>query len=299
MPRFSVIIPTYNRAGLITRCLESVQKQTCKGVEIIVVDDGSTDDTRQVIERLADQDPRIRYLYQENTGACEARNLGARRATGEWLTFLDSDDEASCEWLTRFQEPVRDDETAIVCCGITFIGTAGEVLRERLPSDRGPRKPVLSGLFRSGTFAIRRSVFWEVGGYDSRLAANQHSELRCRLAKEARRQGWHITCLPESLIHAHDHEGPKIRKNDRAVLESADFILRTHGDLLRENSVTYANWAAACAGAAARLGHYHTSRTWFWQATLAQPRNVRNLLRFLVACCPGLRTYVWGRNGEA
>ena len=86
----SVIIPTYNRAAYIVEALESVFAQTYGDCEIIVVDDGSTDDTKAVLQSHM---ARIRYIYQENAGVSVARNTGISAATGEWIAFLDSDDQ--------------------------------------------------------------------------------------------------------------------------------------------------------------------------------------------------------------
>lgn len=86
---FSVIIPTYNRAAFVTLAVESVLRQTFKECEIIVVDDGSTDHTRESLEPYRD---RIRMIHQENQGVSAARNTGIRAARGEWIAFLDSDD---------------------------------------------------------------------------------------------------------------------------------------------------------------------------------------------------------------
>ena len=90
MPRASVIVPTYNRADTIRRAVESVQLQTFSDWELIVVDDGSTDDTLSVVDNL---EPRLKLIHQENRGFAEARNAGIRASTGQYLAFLDSDDE--------------------------------------------------------------------------------------------------------------------------------------------------------------------------------------------------------------
>lgn len=92
MPRVSVIIPTYNRAEYVTQAIDSVLAQTYTDYEIIVVDDGSADNTKEVLLPYMD---RIRYIYQENAGVSAARNTGIKAAKGDWITFLDSDDE----WL--------------------------------------------------------------------------------------------------------------------------------------------------------------------------------------------------------
>jgi len=91
-PFFSVIIPAYNRASILPETIESIQKQSFQSWEIIVVDDGSKDNTRAVVESLMQVDARIKYNYQNNAERSAARNNGARNAQGRYLFFLDSDD---------------------------------------------------------------------------------------------------------------------------------------------------------------------------------------------------------------
>lgn len=96
-PKVSVIIPTYNRKQFVTKAVESVFRQGFKDYEIIVVDDGSTDNTWRVLEPFRS---RIHYIYQANAGVSAARNAGIRQARGEWLAFLDSDDEWMPDYLS-------------------------------------------------------------------------------------------------------------------------------------------------------------------------------------------------------
>jgi len=97
MPTFSVIIPTYNRERFICEAIDSVLQQTFGECEILVVDDGSSDNTRTVLERYGNS---IVYIYQENSGVSVARNTGIRRASGEWIAFLDSDDVWKKDYLS-------------------------------------------------------------------------------------------------------------------------------------------------------------------------------------------------------
>lgn len=97
-PRFSVVIPTYNRSSSVIETLRSCFEQTVSNIEIIVVDDGSSDDTQQVLAGI--DDPRLVVVYQENAGPAAARNHGMRVATGDYIAFLDSDD---C-WYPEFLE---------------------------------------------------------------------------------------------------------------------------------------------------------------------------------------------------
>jgi glycosyltransferase involved in cell wall biosynthesis len=95
--KVSVIIPTYNRSKYVTKAIDSVMAQTYKDYEIIVVDDGSTDNTREVLKPYMG---RIHYIYQDNAGVSAARNKGIRAAKGEWIAFLDSDDRWHVEKLS-------------------------------------------------------------------------------------------------------------------------------------------------------------------------------------------------------
>jgi glycosyltransferase involved in cell wall biosynthesis len=92
MPRISVIVPTYNCAAYIPDAIDSVLKQTCQDFEIIIVDDGSTDDTVRVLDKYR-SNPCIKYVYQENKGPGAARNAGMKLSQGEYICFLDSDDQ--------------------------------------------------------------------------------------------------------------------------------------------------------------------------------------------------------------
>jgi glycosyltransferase involved in cell wall biosynthesis len=93
----SVIIPTYNRFEVLQRALESVYAQTYQPKEIIIIDDGSTDETSQIQNLF----PEIKYIYQENSGVSSARNLGIKNSTNEWIAFLDSDDEFHIDKLKQ------------------------------------------------------------------------------------------------------------------------------------------------------------------------------------------------------
>ena len=91
--KVSVVIPVYNVRLYLERCVQSVLRQTYKDLEIILVDDGSKDDSGKLCDQLALSDQRIRVIHQENQGLSGARNTGIRQATGEYIIFLDSDDE--------------------------------------------------------------------------------------------------------------------------------------------------------------------------------------------------------------
>lgn len=98
-PFFSIIVPAYNRAYILPETIQSVQQQKFTNWELIVVDDGSSDNTEELIRKLSESDKRIKYLYQQNAERSAARNNGARNANGSYFLFLDSDDAFHKEHL--------------------------------------------------------------------------------------------------------------------------------------------------------------------------------------------------------
>lgn len=190
----SVIIPLYNKASYIERTLHSVLSQSYGDFEIIVVDDGSTDDSVRIVESL--EDSRIRLLRQENAGAAAARNTGIQAAKGEWIAFLDADDEWLAEKLRKQMEAVRCHPDIKWTAG-GFIRTAGSRLISREEQfDNGwfESKYVLRDALLplaygrhiwTGTVMVKRDVLLEVGGqspFDTSLRVSEDLDLWARMA---------------------------------------------------------------------------------------------------------------------
>jgi glycosyltransferase involved in cell wall biosynthesis len=167
----TVIIPCYNYSALLTTCVNSLSQSSIKDWECIIVDDGSTDDTRTVASDLAEQDQRIKYIFQKNAGASSARNRGLAAASGEWVGFLDADDyylPGALDWFRHAVETVK--EAKIVSGDRTVSG-----IRPRSRPDV-ETEPVLMDLFFPalhfalgptpffGNTVLHRSVFDAIGG---------------------------------------------------------------------------------------------------------------------------------------
>lgn len=128
-PKFSIILPTYNRAHLVSTAIESVIAQSVKDWELIVIDDGSTDDTKDIV--FSFKDSRIMYGYQENKGRSIARNAGLHNARGIWICFLDSDDWYLEDHLESFEKGMKEfPQAEIFKTGVTFQKENGTVLSE-------------------------------------------------------------------------------------------------------------------------------------------------------------------------
>lgn len=107
-PLFSVVIPTYNRAYILLKTLDSIFQQDFSDWELLIVDDGSVDDTEALLKKTIKKDSRVRYFKQENAGASAARNHGVREARGEWVVYVDSDDEPYKNFLSLIQQCVNE-----------------------------------------------------------------------------------------------------------------------------------------------------------------------------------------------
>lgn len=117
----SVIVPVYNVAPYLTQCLESIVQQTCHSLEIILIDDGSTDASGHICDEYADKDDRIQVVHQKNAGAAAARNAGLNMATGEFLAFVDSDDWLEEDAFAYMLEELQKEQADIVQCSYREI----------------------------------------------------------------------------------------------------------------------------------------------------------------------------------
>jgi len=187
LPLVSVVIPTYDRADLVCAAVECVLAQTHRDLEVLVVDDGSTDLTREAVERLGEEDPRIRYLYQEHAGPGAARNLGIRNARGELLAFLDSDDSWYPEYLARQVEKLdAHPAAALVFCDAKVEGARpGRETRFRAKRFDGDTS---LGVMVENSFAmaipttvIRRRILDEVGLFDETFLCVEDWDLWIRI----------------------------------------------------------------------------------------------------------------------
>jgi GT2 family glycosyltransferase len=131
-PLVSVIVPTYNRAHLVARTIESVLRQTYQSIEIVIVDDGSKDDTEAVIQKGYGSEPRVRYFKKENGGPASARNAGMERACGDYVALLDSDDTWH-PWKLDLQIRCMErlPELGMTWTDMQMIGPDGQVVHER------------------------------------------------------------------------------------------------------------------------------------------------------------------------
>ena len=178
----SVIIPTYDRAGLLPRAIRSVLGQSRPPTEVVVVDDGSTDGTERLVRS---EFPTVRYLRQENRGVAAARNHGIREARGEWVAFLDSDDEWLHRKLERQLEALRKEPRFLLC-------HTNEIWIRRGQRANPMKKHAKSGghifeeclplcVVSPSSVVVHRRLFERVGLFDESLPACEDYDLWLRV----------------------------------------------------------------------------------------------------------------------
>ncbi|MCL5951129.1 MAG: glycosyltransferase [Chloroflexi bacterium] len=215
MPKVSVVIPTYNRAQLIRETLRSVLAQTYHDFEVVVIDDGSTDNTQEALVAYGSQ---IRYFRKDNGGQASARNLGIRVASGEYIAFLDSDDL----WLpSKLEEQVTTLVTArtkwVYCDAELFDGATGRTVGLYSRQNNRPyeghvaRQLLLNDFIASPTPIIHREVFDRVGYFDESalLRSREDWEMWLRIAPH-----YSVAYLAKPLARYRLHSGSVTRGQD-------------------------------------------------------------------------------------
>ncbi|WP_135855417.1 glycosyltransferase [Halorussus salinus] len=242
MPTVSVVIPTYNRAELLTRAIDSVLAQTYDDFELLVVDDGSTDDTEEVVTGYDDE--RVRYLaHDTNRGANPARNTGIEAAEGEYVAFLDSDDE----WRPRKLDAqldrldgTDDDWVAVYTDYDVTVPGAGGLVREtaadllatddeETPVEGGEELvgPTLADTLHTGagsTLLVETEVARRIDGFDEELDWFQDPDFLLRVLLEGQ-----LAHVPEPLVVRHYSGSPDAETAHAAGEE----FLAKHDELVR------------------------------------------------------------------
>jgi glycosyltransferase involved in cell wall biosynthesis len=213
----SVIIPAYNYARFLPKAIDSALQQTYREIEVIVVDDGSTDNTSEIVAAFARRDPRVRYVYQENAGLPAARNTGILNAKYDPVGFLDADDI----WLPEFLSRVMDTfaclppEFAIVACRATYIdGDDRRLTTKQLDAGMAEEIPcrdiILKTRFSPSAVVAKKAALSAVGNFDVTLRSSEDRDMWMRIAARYR-----VHLLSQQLVLIRRHPGNMSKHADR------------------------------------------------------------------------------------
>lgn len=214
--KVSVIIPTYNRSELLKKAVKSLESQSHQNLEIIIIDDFSTDDTADVVEGM--KDSRIIYLKHDiNKGGAEARNTGIKKATGRFIGFLDSDDQWLPDKLEKQLKVFENQpELGVVYTGVQVVNENHQPTRKIIPKYRGD---ILPKLFESNcidttsSVLVKKEVLEQVQGFDAGLPSCQDWDLYIRLAQVTT-----FDFVKECMVLFYHHSGERITTNKKSVL---------------------------------------------------------------------------------
>jgi len=206
-PKVTVIIPTYNRANLLPRAIKSVLNQTLKDFELIIVDDASTDNTREVVEEIQKKDKRIKYIrLDKNSGApAHPKNVGIQNAKGDYIAFLDHDDEWLPEKLEKqiqlFKNPKKKN-LGFVGCNLLVIDD-NKIRKYIIPkyTDNFQKLLLTNFIFSSSGVMVKKSVIDNVGLFDESLKNADDWDMWIRIA-----QKYNFDFVPEFLFRYYLHE---------------------------------------------------------------------------------------------
>lgn len=220
----SVIIPTYNREHIILDAIKSVENQGHSNYEIIVVDDCSTDQTRELLQDL----DTIKYLrLNNNKGNAGARNAGVKLAQGKYIVFLDSDDQMEKHCLKSFSELIeRKPKTMFAFGGYYILNTeTGDKIKKMWKPD--PSKSFLKDL-KIGTgcgLMVKKECFDNIGYFDERLRVAVDTDWLIRLEKR-----YTYEVIDDYLVTVFKHPGKRVRNNKKELLRSYELLLEKNSE---------------------------------------------------------------------
>jgi glycosyltransferase involved in cell wall biosynthesis len=293
IPLITIGITCFNAAPTIGRAVSSAVLQDWPKKEIIVVDDGSTDGSWEVLEDLAERQPIIRIRHEQNKGVASARNTLIGAAQGEFISFFDDDDESypyrvTKQWGRIVEYECRNNCRYVLCTAARDVANSGKVhqskgLGERAPEPHGKivadyflglggKEGIAWGRFGAGVLTARVSVLRELEGFDPEFRRWEEWDLAIRAALK----GAHFIAVDEPLIRQHETSSPKTAPN--LDLEYALRLRKKNKSYLVENRLYWASRAMARCKFHGGKGRPWRSRVYLCLACLSSPVFLRRKL---------------------
>jgi glycosyltransferase involved in cell wall biosynthesis len=222
-PLVSVIIPVYNGERYIVQAVESALRQTFTNLEIIIVDDGSTDRTQQVLQPYFD---RVRYIYQENQGVAAARNIACQLAQGEFLAFLDADDYFLPSKLEK-QLACFDHDPALdmVQTGWLMVDETGKDISEMKPWQQAPKLDLESFIIfkcvRPSAMMLRRKWWEKLGGFNDNFPLAEDLDFALRLALKGCKAVW-----LEEILTCYRQHNSNIMSSGLPLMKNTEILMK-------------------------------------------------------------------------
>ena len=270
MVTVSVVIPTYNRADVISRAIDSILNQTYKDFEIIVVDDGSTDYTEDVIDSYSDN--RLQYIkFDGNNGANAARNEGIKQADGKYISFLDSDDEFTNKHLEKVISTLSKSDSKIKGVYVSqvtiehgeeqFSSSASEILSDPIQ--------VIENYPANGfsSFTFDKKVFKKVGSLDEGLKAFQDREFLIRYLSM-----YNLLPISDELVLYHT-TGDRISSDPGRKISALEVLVEKHNKKIETSNSAFLHYTRGHLYA--KKQDMNSARKHFFSASKGEPTSLK------------------------
>lgn len=270
-PKISVIMPCFNSANFISESIESILKQTFSDFELILIDDGSTDESLEIIRQYQQVDSRVVVVEKENTGPADSRNRGVFESKGEWIAILDSDDIAHHTRLEKQYKYVSQrQDIVMIGSGFTEINSNGDPIKcHYYPAAHSilvKRLQRLMAFPAHSSLMYRSEVVKRIGGFNARYLSSEDIDIWLRLAENGR-----IICLGDALVkvrkHANNvsnHEGGR-KQALYGVTASVCHFLRNRGAIDPSVCDSVAYWCSFVEWVDLRIrqeGYFERQKDW-------------------------------------
>jgi glycosyltransferase involved in cell wall biosynthesis len=238
MVKISIIIPIYNQEKYICETIDCLLNQTFQDWECIIINDGSTDSTEEIVRKTIIGDSRFKYIFQQNKGLPGARNAGIKLSEGDYIVFLDSDDLLSNLMLQITSEYLDNNkEIAIVSGAWDYIDEKGRTISSKLgpaKSDDYRKDLLFENLFPIHVALLRKEVILKIGGFDESLISHEDWDFWLRAAFS----GFKFSSIEPIVAHYRKHQNCMSLNNERMMLSSLQVFERifasdTIGDYLK------------------------------------------------------------------
>lgn len=293
-PKVTVIIPVFNRENLIQRSINSVLNQTYKNLEVIVVDDASTDRTAQKISEV--KDDRLKYIGNEvNLGPSQSRNKGIEISDGELIAFQDSDDEWHIDKLAKQVQILikSNSDVAAVYCKMEFVdSSSGKLIAKDNINAVDFRKTFTHGTYfltpANVTVLIKKSVLNEVGYFDESLFAMEDTELAIRVSKN-----YNYRFIDEPLVRVTRNHN-QLTENAKNYIAAKEILYKKHKnylstELLFEICKEIANYYIL-------IGNIAIAKNYL-KKSFSHGMNVKTLLQYIsITLAPSLLKYLYHKK---
>ena len=275
-PLVSVVIPTYNRANLLKRAIQSVINQTYKNLEIIIVDDGSTDRTKDIVKTFSDS--RIQYIrHPENRGTSAARNTGIKNSKGNFIALLDHDDEYLPERIEKGIKVFKGAPENLGMVWSNYWKVNKEKKEKKIAFLKYHLEDAKKWIFpMPSTWVIRKKVFKKNGFFDEELGPAEDTDFAIRLCKV-----FSFYFINEPLAVYHITKGSySCNVTIEKLIKIRKVFLEKHLDL-KKNRRLSASYFCYIGSDLLRIGKIKESRRYFLKAFITHPIRVKYLTKFL------------------